>query len=223
MVSTRFTDRNGGFSNSPYASFNLALHVGDDAESVNLNRNSFVQDIGATAFMRQVHGDTVFVVDGVPAHEPIADALVSQQTGIALVVLVADCIPLLLWDEAAHCIAAVHVGRRGLVNGITSKVIRVMRMMGATNIQGELGPSICGACYEVGSDVYEEVGDLFPAARAQTSWGTLALDLPAALSKVLVDEEIQVVRSHSCTVEDANFFSYRRGGITGRQAGAIWI
>ena len=96
--------------------------------------------------MTQVHGNTVFVVHGILAHEPIADALVSQQTGITLVALVADCIPLLLWDEDAPCIAAVHVGRRGLVNGIASQVIEVMRMMGATNIQGHLGPSICGAC-----------------------------------------------------------------------------
>lgn len=223
MVSTRFTDRNGGFSNSPYASFNLALHVGDDADTVNLNRNSLMHDIGPSAFMTQVHGNTIFVVDGIPTHEPNADALVSQQTGIALVALVADCIPLLLWDEDAPCIAAVHVGRRGLVNGITSKVIGVMRLMGAINIQAQLGPSICGACYEVGSEIYEEVGDLFPVARVRTTAGALALDLPAALSKLLVEEGIGVVRSNSCTVEDVNFFSYRRDGITGRQAGAIWI
>jgi YfiH family protein len=223
LVSTRFTDRNGGFSNSPYASFNLALHVGDHADTVDLNRNNLMRDFGPAVFMTQVHGNTVFVVHGIPAHEPIADALVSQQTGITLVALVADCIPLLLWDEDAPCIAAVHVGRRGLVNGITSQVIEVMRMMGATNIQGHLGPSICGACYEVGSEIYEEVGDLFPAARARTISGALALDLPAALSKVLFEAGIGVVRSHSCTVEDVNFFSYRRDGITGRQAGAIWM
>jgi YfiH family protein len=223
LVSTRFTDRNGGVSKSPYASFNLALHVGDDADLVNLNRNRLMRDIGPSAFMTQVHSNTVVVVDGIPSHEPIADALVSQQTGIALIVLVADCIPLLLWDDEAPCIAAVHVGRRGLVNEITHNVIEVMQVMGATNIQAHLGPSICGGCYEVGADVYEEVGDRFPAARAKTASGALALDLPAALWQDLAEDGIRVSRSHSCTVEDTNFFSYRRDGITGRQAGAIWI
>jgi YfiH family protein len=223
LVSTRFTDRNGGVSKTPYASFNLAFHVGDDVSSVRNNRSKLVEEVGLSVFMTQVHSSTVVVVDGIPSHELIADALVTQQSGIVLVVLVADCIPLLLWDESSGSIAAVHVGRRGLVNGITQKVIDIMNAMGATNIQAHLGPSICGKCYEVGSEVYQEVSDLYSAARSKTAEGFLALDLPAALSHHLADQGIRVSRSNLCTAENINFFSYRRDGTTGRQAGAIWL
>ncbi|HEX7405522.1 MAG TPA: peptidoglycan editing factor PgeF [Candidatus Nanopelagicaceae bacterium] len=223
MVSTRFTDRSGGVSKPPYGSFNLASHVGDDGESVRLNRELLTDAVGPTAFMSQVHGDTVVVVDGIPAVEPIADALVTQQSGIALAVLVADCIPLLLWDEMSACIGAVHVGRRGLVNGITDKVLALMEAMGATSIRAHLGPSICGRCYEVGSDVYQEVGDQYSAARSKTSDGALALDLPTALAGELTNRGVHTSQSHLCTVENADYFSYRRDGITGRQAGVIWL
>jgi len=223
LVSTRFTDRNRGVSKAPYTSFNLALHVGDDVGSVRANRNLLVDEIGPSVFMTQVHGNTVVVVDGIPSHEPIADALVTAQPGIALVVLVADCIPLLLWDETSGYIAAVHVGRRGLINGVMHNVIGVMQAMGSKDIQAHLGPSICGRCYEVGSDVYEEVGDLFASARSKTPAGALALDLPRAVSHDLATNGIRVSQTHLCTVEDTNYFSYRRDGITGRQAGAIWL
>lgn len=223
MVSTRFTDRNGGVSKSPYAGFNLALHVGDDPPAVYLNREILGEAIGPLVFMTQVHGDTVVVVDGVPSYEPVADALVTQEIGIALIVLVADCIPLLLWDEKAGCIGVAHVGRRGLVNGITGNVIEVMEEMGARDIQAHLGPSICGKCYEVGPDVYEEVGNLYPRAKSMTIAGTLALDLSGALLHFLQESGIRTTQSHLCTFEDPNLFSYRREGVTGRQAGAIWM
>jgi YfiH family protein len=223
LVSTHFSNRTGGVSHSPYESLNLGQHVKDDFDSVQINRERLAEEIGPSVFMRQVHGDTVVVVDGIAHGEPVADALITQESGIALVVLVADCIPLLLWDENSQCIAVVHVGRRGLVNGITNKVLGIMESMGALKIQAHLGPSICGKCYEVGEDVYQNVGDLFSLARSTTEIGFRALDLPAALSGVLLQEGVNVTRSPICTVEDDNYFSYRRDGITGRQAGAIWM
>ena len=223
MVSTRFTDCTGGVSLAPYGTFNLALHVGDDADAVRSNRNRLEQEVGPSAFMSQIHGNSVVVVDGISTHEPIADALVTAQSGIALAVLVADCIPLLLWDQSSECIAAVHVGRRGLINGVTGRVLEVMYALGATDIHAQLGPSICGTCYEVGSDVYEEVCDVNQFARSKTTSGALALDLPGALSRELIDMGIRVSRSELCTVENANYFSFRRDGVTGRQAGVIWL
>ena len=172
--------------------------------------------------MNQTHGNTVAVVDGISSHEPNADALVTTEMGIALGVLVADCIPLLLWDEIEHIVAAVHVGRRGLLNEIALKTVNVMNSLGAERVQGILGPSICGKCYEVGADIYEEVSSAFPAARAMTPEGTLSLDLPAALSRELSQIGVKIARSPICTVENSNFFSYRRDGVTGRQAGLIW-
>lgn len=222
MVDTLFTNRIGGVSHLPYATNNLALHVGDNPLAVGENRQLIARLVGPSEYMNQSHGNTVAVVDGISSHEPNADALVTTEMGIALGVLVADCIPLLLWDEIEHIVAAVHVGRRGLLNEIALKTVNVMNSLGAERVQGILGPSICGKCYEVGADVYEEVGSTFLAARAMTSKGTLSLDLPAALSRELSQVGVKTSRSPICTVENSNFFSYRRDGLTGRQAGLIW-
>ena len=172
--------------------------------------------------MNQNHGDSIYLVGGDRSQgEPEVDALITQEIGVALVVLVADCIPLLLWDELHGSIAAVHVGRRGLVNGIASKTVEAMRVLGAKNISASLGPSICGKCYEVNQDLAAEVVELFPMAQSLGWRGSPALDLPAALEQELDKMKVQVLRSEICTYEDENYFSYRRDGVTGRQAGMI--
>lgn len=222
MVQTLFTNRIGGISSPPYESDNLALHVGDSNISVSKNRRLLESLAGPTQYMNQTHGENVALVDGPTGHEPNSDALVSAETGIALAVLVADCIPLLLWDEVEHVIAVAHVGRKGLLNGVAMKTINVMNTLGAERIHAMLGPSICGNCYEVGRDIYDEVGTAFPRARSLAAAGTPALDLPAALSFELSREGIRVSRSPICTLENSNYFSYRRDGKTGRQAGLIW-
>jgi len=222
LVDTLFTNRIGGGSQSPYAGNNLALHVGDAAKAVSENRQQLSRLIGPTQYMNQSHGDVVVVVDGKSVHEPNADALVTVESGIALGVLVADCIPLLLWDEVEHVLAAVHVGRRGLLNGVAMKTVKVMNSMGAERIQAFLGPSICGTCYEVSSEIHDEVVSFFPNARSMTSVGTVSLDLPGALAEELTAFGVNVSRSPTCTLENTNFFSYRREAVTGRQAGLIW-
>lgn len=221
MVDTLFTNRIGGASRTPYASNNLALHVGDVASAVDKNRAHVAELFGAVQYMNQAHGDTVAVVDGISAHEPNADALVTIETGIALGVLVADCIPLLLWDEVEHVIAAAHVGRKGLLNAIAMKTVMVMNSLGAEHIQALLGPSICGECYEVSHEIFDEVVSVYPLARSTTSRGTASLDLPAALIGELTSLGLKVSRTPNCTLENQNFFSYRRDGVTGRQAGLI--
>jgi YfiH family protein len=222
LVETFFTNRLGGVSAPPYASNNLARHVGDDAAVVDQNRRSILTLAGDIQFMQQVHGDTVAVVDGAAKVEPQADALVTAESGITLAVLVADCIPLLLWDDVEQIVAVVHVGRRGLLNEIALRTLTVMNSMGAMQIQGLLGPSICGQCYEVGDEIYEEVSTVFPLARSVSARGNLSLDLPSALTDTLSTLGVQVSRSTICTVENSNYFSFRRDGVTGRQAGLIW-
>lgn len=222
MVQTLFTNRVGGISRPPYESNNLALHVGDDSASISKNRRLLDALVGPTQYMNQTHGDGVALVDALTSHEPNSDALVTTETGIALGVLVADCIPLLLWDEVEHVIAAAHVGRKGLLNEVAMKTINVMNTLGAERIQAMLGPSICGRCYEVGRDIHDQVATAFPSARSLTAKGTPALDLPAALSFELRRVGVKVSRSPMCTVENPNYFSYRRDGVTGRQAGLIW-
>jgi YfiH family protein len=139
--------------------------------------------------------------------------------GISLAVQVADCIPLLL--RSAESVAAVHVGRKGLVNQVTQKTLAVMRDMGSTHIEAIIGPAICGRCYEVSQEIFDEVVALHPAAAAQTPSGTPSLDLPAALRAVLITEGVSVIDESRCTVESPDLFSYRRDSVTGRQAGII--
>ena len=140
--------------------------------------------------------------------------------GITLAVMVADCIPLLLTSQEA--VAAVHVGRRGLVNGVAIKTIDLMREMGASHIRAHIGPAICGQCYEVSPEIQAEVLELHPIAVAQTSTGTPALDLPKALKTALNSAGIsEIIESGICTVESSAHFSYRRDGVTGRQVGLV--
>ena len=226
MAPFLFTHRkipNKGSNLSPFSASNLALHVGDDPERVLANRQELTNLVGPSVYMNQVHGNRVVVVDSIPQVQPTADALVTQERSIALVCLVADCIPLLLWDADEIAVAAVHVGRAGLINSITANVLSVMQTMGAKNIYAHIGPSICGTCYEVGADIYDQVVSEFPLAASKTSAGTLALDLAKALEGQLLSEGVAVSRSDVCTLEDQGYFSYRRDAITGRQAGVIWL
>ena len=215
-----FTDRSGGVSQGAFTSFNLGDHVNDDAVDVQTNRALLASKFGPVQFMNQVHGGRIAIIEKVTDEAPTADALVTGIAGVTLAVMVADCIPLLLTSSEA--VAAVHVGRRGLVNGVAVKTIELMREMGARKIRAVLGPAICGHCYEVSQDVHDEVVALHPLATAQTSAGTPALDLPKALKACLAADGISEISDlQICTVESANYFSYRRDGLTGRQVGLV--
>jgi len=218
-VILHFTNRTGGVSLGAYSSLNLGDHVGDDPLEVAQNRNSLESQFGPVQFMNQVHGDRIVIVEEVSELIPEADALITGIAGIAIAVMVADCIPLILTSK--EVVAAVHVGRKGLVNEIARKTIRTMEEMGAGAITAHIGPAICGTCYEVSDDVFKEVTALHPAAVSKTKKGTPALDLFAGLSAVLVDEGIDIKSRFDCTVENLNLFSYRRDGVTGRQAGIV--
>lgn len=216
-----FTDRRGGSSLAPYESLNLALHVGDDPIAVARNRESLSHLVGQVQFMNQIHGDDLVIVNQLTDIDPTCDALITTTAGIGLAVLVADCIPLLLSSKTV--IAAVHVGRKGLVNSIARKVIHEMRRLGATAIHAQLGASICGRCYEVPEAMADEVARTHPAAHALTRGGTSALDLPKALIAELVSQAVTYEASTQCTLENNEYFSYRRHNITGRNAGVIWL
>jgi YfiH family protein len=170
--------------------------------------------------MNQVHGSRIVIIESVTEEVPTADALVTGIAGITLAVMVADCIPLLL--TSAEVVAAVHVGRRGLLNGVAVKTVELMREMGARKISAVLGPAICGRCYEVSQEVHDEVVALYPLASARTVAGTPALDLPKALKDSLAADGISDISDlQICTVESDDHFSYRRDGLTGRQVGLV--
>lgn len=225
MIREFFTSRVGGVSSGSFTDFNLALHVGDEIEAVVENREILARALGLTSdrvfYMDQVHGDEIAMVErSRPASQPPkVDALITQESDTALVVLVADCIPLLFRSPSA--IAAVHVGRAGLVAGIVEAAIAKLENLGASRseISAQIGPSICGSCYEVSPEIYLDVISNYPAAA--TTLAKHTLNLPGAVISILDSYEIEYSRENSCTAHGENLFSYRRDGVTGRQAGVI--
>jgi hypothetical protein len=225
------TDRRGGRSASPYDSFNLGDHVGDDPRDVAANRGRVARELGVSedrlVWMSQVHGAGVRVVDGPQAGPvPDTDALVTSTPGLVLCVLVADCVPILLADSQTGVVAAVHAGREGLRRGVVPATLSAMASLGARarHVTALLGPAVCGACYEVPEAMQAEVAAVAPAAAVPTRRGTAGLDLRAGIADLLRKAGIpEVVLDPRCTVEDPLLFSHRRDGVTGRQAGLVWL
>lgn len=229
-----FTDRNGGVSPEPYASANLGGHVGDDPGAVEANRDALARQLGLSRthllFMNQVHGNDVRVVDDSTAVGKAAvdtapyDAQVTTATGLALAVLVADCVPVLMADPDAGVIAAVHAGRPGVHNGVVDRALDRMIELGAvsTNVTAWLGPAVCGACYEVPEAMRAEVAAVAPGAWATSRTGTPALDLRAGLTRELEGRGVMAHSIGPCTRETPELYSYRRESRTGRFAGVIW-
>jgi polyphenol oxidase len=174
----------------------------------------------------QVHGDEVLVVTGPTPTGPAAagDALVTAARGLALMVRVADCVPVLLADLEAGVVGAVHSGRPGTVLDIATRTVEVMREQGATDLVAWVGPHVCGACYEVPEEMRAEVSAVVPEAYAVTSWGTPALDVGAGVRAQLVRAGVEVVDVAGCTREDTTLHSFRRDGAdSGRFAGLVWL
>ena len=194
--------------------------MGDSPETVARNRELLSKITGPIQFMNQVHGDEVVEVKSI-GDDPTCDALITRVPGIALAVMVADCIPLLL--SSSTVVGAVHVGRRGLMNSVAVKAVDAMRKLGADQIHAQLGPSICGRCYEVPQELADEVVAKHPAASSLTKNLTPALDLSRALIADLVASGVTYEASTICTLENDEYFSYRRHNITGRNAGVVWL
>lgn len=220
-----FTDRHGGVSGGPYSSLNLGDHVGDDPAAVAENRRRASALLGGApvVWMRQVHGRSVARVDA-PQDDavPDVDALVTTTAGLALGVLVADCVPVLL--EAPGVAAVAHAGRKGLQLGVVPAVLDVLGGLGVApaSLRVRLGPAACGACYEVPKAMRDEVAAVAPAAASTTRAGTAGLDLRAGLVAQLEEAGVgHIAVSDVCTLESPDHFSYRRDGVTGRTAGLL--
>ncbi len=245
-VQVAFTDRHGGVSGGPYASLNLAAngeHEDVVSENVDLAAYAFARGyadpgdpfhlptgtpVPVVVGMRQVHGADVHVVTPTglarAADLPTADALVTTERGIVLMVRVADCAPVLLADVDRGVVGAVHAGRPGLAAGVVPHALAAMRNLGAERVVAWVGPHVCGRCYEVPGQMRAEVTALVPEAFAETSWGTPALDIGAGVRAQLRAEDVEVVDASRCTMEDDDLYSYRRqGAASGRFAGLVWI
>lgn len=227
-----FTDRWGGVSAVPYDSLNLGGAVGDEPAAVLANRERAARELGRdparVAWMNQVHGREVAVVSGPSgdAPGPDVDGLVTTRADLTLGVLTADCVPVLLADPVAGVCAAAHAGRPGMAAGVVTATVETMITLGAdpARTTAVLGPAVCGKCYEVPAALREEVAAVEPAAHAETSWGTPALDVAAGVRAQLLRAGVRAVRDCGvCTMESADHFSYRRDRTTGRLAGYVWL
>ncbi|MEU1230166.1 peptidoglycan editing factor PgeF [Streptomyces sp. NPDC005828] len=227
-----FTDRWGGVSAVPYEELNLGGAVGDDPAAVLANRAAAAGALGLdparVVWMNQVHGADVVEVDGPwgDAAIPSVDAVVTARPGLALAVLTADCVPVLLADPVAGVAAAAHAGRPGMVAGVVPAAVAAMTKLGAdpARIVARTGPAVCGRCYEVPEAMRAEVAAVEPAAHAETSWGTPAVDVAAGVRAQLARLGVRAIEDAGvCTLESRDHYSYRRDRTTGRLAGYVWL
>jgi len=222
------TRRDGGVSLAPFASFNLALHVGDDAAAVTENRARLRAALGLPAepfWLDQVHGRTVAVHAG-GSTRPEADGAVAFEPGRVLAVLTADCLPLVLASRDGTRIGIAHAGWRGLAAGILESTV------GALGVPGEellawLGPAIGPEAFEVGGEVREAFVGTDPGAGAAfvpNARGRWQADLYALARRRLAALGVRDVSGGgACTWTDpGRYYSYRRAAATGRLATLVW-
>lgn len=224
------TTRHGGVSTGSYASLNLGDHVGDDPLAVAENRRRVATGLPAMPlWLNQVHG--MRVLDAAhalaPGLAPEADAAFSHKSGTVCAVMTADCLPVLLCDQAGSVVAAAHAGWRGLHGGVLAQTVAAMGRPGE-QLLAWLGPAIGPAAFEVGDEVRdlfiaddEAAVDAFEALRPGKWLADIYRLARLALARVGVSA---VYGGDYCTVREAErFFSYRRDGVTGRMASLIWL
>ncbi|MGF1727884.1 peptidoglycan editing factor PgeF [Photobacterium nomapromontoriensis] len=223
------TTRLGGHSVVPYQGLNLGMHVGDNQTVVQANRDDLQQALSlvtAPAWLNQIHSTTVIALDKPLLSVPDADGSYTCQPGLACTVMTADCLPVILCDRAGTQVAAVHAGWRGLANGIIEAALALFSVP-ASDILAWLGPAIGPSAFEVGSDVRDQFIAYQPEAqRAFQAYGDkwLADLYRLATQRLNASGVDQVFGGEYCTYnEPERFFSYRRDGVTGRQATLIWL
>lgn len=214
------TDRFGGFSSAPFDSLNIANWVGDDEIAVSKNLTAISARSGsALHVMDPQHGIAVQEVFGDEVNLRPADILVTLQPNISLLIPSADCVSVVASARNKKFLLAAHVGWRGAAAGIGAKIVSTSELYGVspTDLEIFLGPAICGSCYQVQLDVQLQVADQLPKAVANRE-DFIGLDLRLGLQHYFTSLGAVVENDQPCTYESANFFSFRRANITGRQA-----
>jgi len=227
---TRYNQQTEDKHSSAYDSFNLALHVEDDPQSVQSNRQFLKDQLvlpDDPLWLEQIHGKSVVNAAETTASVPQADASYSLQAGKVCVVMTADCLPVLICNRRGDRVAAAHAGWRGLAAGVIESAIAGLNES-PEELLVWLGPAIGPQAFEVG----EEVRDVFIAdmpltanAFKQNRAGHYLADMyqlaRLRLQKIGIDK---VYGGEYCTYSDADhFYSFRRDGKTGRQASLIWF
>jgi len=234
-IAACFTTRHGGVSKVPYTTANLAFHVGDDPRDVLDNHVLLAKQIGydpqKLIHMRQIHSDRIIIADDSFDfnHPPECDALITNLPDIPLMVMSADCTPILLYDPVQRVIGVVHAGRAGALNAILPKTIeRMAQTYGSRigDVHVSMGPSIHGCCYEVNPQITAEVEAKGYPKALRKNGGKLFLDVNTVLLQQL--ESMQIRQAHIEVIDECTachcdtYFSYRADHQhTGRIAGII--
>jgi YfiH family protein len=237
QIKTMITSRHGGFSQPPFDSLNLGSHVGDDPATVQKNREALKAVLpNEPIWLNQVHGTQVIDADNKNdwSNVPSADASVTTTPGQVLVIMTADCLPVLLASKDGKVIGAAHAGWRGLAAGVIEQTVALMRTKQSNQSQTQseilayLGPAIGPHAFEVGS----EVRDVF---MAQNPLSAACFEQLQEKGKYLADIYglatlrlnalgiEQMEGGDECTLQNPDYFSYRRDQQTGRMGSFIWI
>ena len=220
------TTRFGGYSIEPFSQNNLGLHVGDLEQAVLMNRKNTAHKFmlpNEPQWLEQIHSNQCIRIEDSTVR--IADGVTTNMAKCVLVIMTADCLPILLCNRSGTEIAAVHAGWRGLVDGIIANTVNMM-FDSPNNLVAWIGPAICVQCFEIGIEVrdlylkkYNFLEQYFVLHDNQ--WFANLIDIAVCLLKQC---GITVVyKSNICTFEQQNFFSYRRDGVTGRMGTFIWL
>lgn len=233
------TDRVGGVSLPPFDSFNLASHVNDDIDCVSVNRDLLINQLkycDRIQWLQQVHSSDVHRVgaDNYQLMSPIiADASVTAMEGQACSVLTADCLPVLFCQQDGQQVAAAHAGWRGLAGGVLQQTLA--QFADPAKVSVYIGPAIGPRQFQVGEDVLQafqmQLGQnvrryFIPQNIAATAIvGQRYLADLAGIAKYVLEQTgvSDIQQSGICSVENTDYFSYRRDGVTGRFASLIWI
>jgi hypothetical protein len=230
-----FSTRHGGVSPSPFSSFNLAFHVGDNPLHVNQNHELLASALGykksSLVHMRQIHSDIVHIVseDDDFEHPPQCDALITNKKNIPLMIMSADCAPIIIYDPLLHVIAVVHAGREGAFKNIIAKTIAQMQehfTCKPASLHVSLGASIHGCCYEVNENIANEAKALGYQEMLSYKNSAPFLHVNTIVKKQLEETGVkqidEIALCSACHHE--TFFSYRAdGGITGRTAAVAML
>jgi YfiH family protein len=230
-VRAAFTTRLGGMSVAPWDSFNLATHVDDNPEHVAANRARLrdLLGLGSEPFwLNQVHGvEVAGLAAKLASAAPDADASVTSRPGMACVVMVADCLPVLFTTLDGSRVGAAHAGWRGLASGVLEQTVRAIGVPG-NQLRAWLGPCISSEHFEVGDEVREEFARKFASAHsyfernARGRWQADLIGLARHCLETL--GVVDVSGGKWCTYRDRErFYSHRRDGKCGRNAALVWL
>lgn len=219
-VKAFYSSRHGGESLSPYKSFNIANHVGDDPMDVDFNRQQLPMH-DHIAWLNQIHGtrcveaDSQYFLSMEPAK---ADASYTSLANVVCAVMTADCLPILLAAKDASCVSAVHAGWRGLASGVVQNTMTMLDS-DPSNITMWVGPHISQKHYEVGEDVKQAFA-AFDFAFSQKSEDSYYCNLFAITQAIAHSLGVKdVVNSQICTYEQKlDFYSHRYASQHGKPA-----